>query len=239
MTIITSTINYLDDTTPLEAFIAYDDSISKKMPTVLVSHAWGGRDQFVADKAIAMAKMGYLGFALDMYGKNVCGNSIAENSKLMQPFLDDRILLQKRILAAYLVAKVLPWADANKIAAIGFCFGGMCVLDLARSGVAIKGVVSFHGLLDPPKNIPTKTIKAKILLLHGHDDPMATILQVQALQNELTVAKVDWQLHNYGQTLHAFSNPLANDPHFGAVYQPLAATRSWASMKHFLAEIFL
>lgn len=239
MAIITTTINYLDDEKPLEAFIAYDDSISGQRPAVLIGHAWAGRNGFVEEKAVKLAEMGYLGFALDMYGKDVLGGSIEENSRLMQPFIDDRAMLKKRILAALYAIRVLPWTDDKKIAAIGYCFGGLCVLDLARSGADIAGVVSFHGLLGAPDQAVREVIKAKLLVLHGHDDPMAPPEQVQALQNELTEAGADWQIYNYGHTLHAFTNPEANDPDFGTVYQPLSDARSWQSMSNFLDEIFV
>jgi dienelactone hydrolase len=132
----------------------------------------------------------------------------------------------------------LPWTDSGKIAAIGFCFGGLCVLDLARTGIDIQGVVSFHGLLGAPGNTAGNIIKAKVLVLHGNDDPLAPVEQVLAIEKELTAAKADWQLHSYGNTLHAFTNPLANDPSFGTVYQPDADRRSWQAMRNFLAEVF-
>jgi len=129
--------------------------------------------------------------------------------------------------------------DDKEIASIGFCFGGLCVLDLARSGVDIKGVVSFHGLLGAPEHSqPAAKIKAKVLVLHGYDDLMAPVDQVFALQQELTQAGADWQVHSYGNTMHAFTNPLANDPDFGTVYKAEADKRSWISMQNFLLEIF-
>lgn len=238
MAIVANTVAYLDQETLLEGYFAYDDAVSGQRPLVLIHHAWGGRDEFVAGKARKLAELGYLGFAVDMYGKGVLGSGPDENAKLMQPFMADRALLQRRTLAALAAAKLLPWADNRKIAAIGFCFGGLCALDLARTGVDIQGVVAFHGLFVPPANIPEPAIKAKILALHGHDDPMVPMEQVIALQAELTQAGADWQLHSYGHTLHAFTNPVANNPGFGTVYQPLADRRSWQAMQNFLAEIF-
>jgi dienelactone hydrolase len=173
-----------------------------------------------------------------MYGKGVLGSSPEENAALMQSFINDRAKLQQRLKAALSTVKLMPWADNARIAAIGFCFGGLCALDLARTGVDILGVVSFHGLLSAPENIPNPQIKAKVLVLHGYDDPMGSAEQVLALQNELTKAGADWQLHSYGQTMHAFTNPVANNPGFGTVYQPLADRRSWQAMQNFLAEIF-
>jgi dienelactone hydrolase len=238
MTIISNTVGYLDDDVHLEAFFAYDDAFEGIRPAVLINHAWGGRDDFVADKAKKIAELGYVGFAVDMYGKGILGSSVEENAKLMQPFLDDRIMLRKRIHAALNAVKLLPWVDNNKIAAIGFCFGGLCVLDLARSGADIKGVVSFHGLLAAAEGIKNSQIKAKILALHGYDDPMVPIEQVVAFQNELTESGAEWQMHIYGGTMHAFTNPAANDPDFGTVYQSDANRRSWIAMQNFLEEVF-
>lgn len=238
MAIVTNTVNYLDDDVVLEAFFAYDEAFSGRRPAVLINHAWGGRDEFVAGKAQDLARLGYVGFALDMYGKGILGASPEENAQLMQPFIDDRGKLQKRIKAALQAVKLLPWVDESKIAAIGFCFGGLCVLDLARTGADLQGVVSFHGLLGAPDNIHGTPIKAKVLALHGHDDPLVPVEQVVAFEQEMTEAGADWQLLTFGHTMHAFTNPVANNPDFGTVYQADADRRSWSAMKNFLAEIF-
>lgn len=238
MAIVSNTVSYLDGDVVLEAFFAFDDGLLGRRPAVLINHAWGGRDGFVAEKAQKLAALGYVGFALDMYGKGILGSGPEENAKLMQPFMDDRGMLQKRSQAALAAVKLMPWVDDSKIAAIGFCFGGLCVLDLARTGADIKGVVSFHGLLGAPGNTGNNRIKAKVLALHGNDDPMVPVEQVIAFQQEMTHAGADWQLHCYGNTMHAFTNPVANNPDFGTVYQPAADRRSWQSLCNFLEEIF-
>ena len=238
MTIRTKSIEYVDGDTRLEGFLAYDEKANRPLPAVLISHAWGGRDEFVCDKARDLAALGYAGFALDMYGKGVLGSGPDENAKLMQPFLNDRALLQQRITAALQTVHSLEQVDKIRIAAMGFCFGGLCVLDLARTGADILGVVSFHGLFKPPGNTEGNNIKAKVLALHGNDDPMVPVDDVIALQQELTAAGADWQIHIYGNTLHAFTNPKANDPDFGTVYDRTADLRSWQSMKEFFFEIF-
>ncbi|MBS3964218.1 MAG: dienelactone hydrolase family protein [Methylomonas sp.] len=239
MAIVSNTVDYLDGDTVLQGFFAYDDSLQGQRPVVLIHHAWAGRDEFVAEKARKLASLGYLAFAADVYGKGIRGNNTAENAALMQPFMQNRAMLQQRLLAALNAARVMPWADDERIAAIGFCFGGLCALDLARSGAAIRGVVSFHGLLLPADNLPAPDIKAKILVLHGADDPMVSIDQVVALQQELTRARADWQMHSYGHTMHAFTNPAANDPGFGTVYNPVADRRSWQAALNFLDEILV
>ena len=238
MAIVSNTVGYLDDDVLLEAFFAFDDSLSGRRPAVLINHTWAGRDEFVAEKAKKLAALGYVGFAVDMYGKGVLGSSFEENAKLMQPFMDNRLMLQKRIQAALYAVKLLPWVDDSKIAAMGFCFGGLCSLDLARTGADLKGVVSFHGLLGAPGNTQDHAVKAKILALHGHDDPMGTVEQVIAFEQEMTKAGADWQLHTFGNTMHAFTNPAANKPDFGTVYHPDADKRSWIAMENFLTEIF-
>jgi dienelactone hydrolase len=156
----------------------------------------------------------------------------------MQPYMDDRALLQGRMALALRVARSQPEVDAGRLAAIGFCFGGLCVLDLARSGADVDGVVSFHGLVTPPGNTRGNRIQAKVLVLHGWDDPMARPEALLALGHELTAMQADWQIHAYGNAMHAFTNPAANDPDFGTVYQADADRRSWKSTRAFLAELF-
>jgi len=128
--------------------------------------------------------------------------------------------------------------DANRCAAIGFCFGGLCVLDLARIGTNVKGVISFHGLFNPPGNTTGMNIKARILALHGNEDPMVPVDAVTALENELTSAGADWQIHIYGNTMHAFTNPEANMADMGMMYNTAADRRSWQTMRNFLEELF-
>jgi dienelactone hydrolase len=238
MAIVSNTVGYLDGDVLLEAFFAFDDSFTGRRPAVLINHSWVGRDDFVAEKAKKLAALGYVGFAVDMYGKGILGSDAEENAKLMQPFMDDRQMLAKRMHAALYAVKLMPWVDDSKIAAIGFCFGGLCSLDLARTGADLKGVVSFHGLLGASGNTQGNVIKAKVLALHGHDDPMGPVEQVFAFEQEMTKAGADWQLHTFGNTMHAFTNPVANNPDFGTVYQPDADRRSWVMMENFLTEIF-
>ena len=238
MAIVRNTINYLDGDTLLEGYFAFDDAIQGARPTVLISHAWAGRGEFVDKKAEKIAELGYFAFALDMYGKGVQGKNIEENSQLMQPFMDNRHLLQQRISAALYAVRRTPWADEKNIAAIGFCFGGLCVLDLARTGADLKGIVSFHGLVESSTDLKNKPIKAKVLLLTGNDDSLVSPESIIALQDELTAGKVDWQLHRYGRTMHAFTNPKANDMGLGTLYNKVADKRSWQTMQNFLSEIF-
>lgn len=231
-------IEYNDGSTVLEGYYAYDDSIIEKMPLVLVAHDWSGRNEFACAKTDKLAELGYVGFALDMYGKGKRGNTKEEKSALMTSLIQDRNKLQNRIIAAFDAAKKIAQVSTSRIGAIGFCFGGLCVLDLARSGADVKGVVSFHGLLHAPENTAKNPIHSKVLVLHGFDDPMVTTEHVMEFGQEMTHSNVDWQLNMYGNAMHAFTNPEANDPEFGTVYNKKADARSWAAMKQFFKEVF-
>lgn len=238
MAIQTRTIEYPHHNVTLEGFLAVDTATSQARPAVLVAHAWGGRDAFAEQKARDLARLGYAGFALDMYGEGIQGSSKEENSALMAPLLEDRPLLQARLQAAVDTVSALDEVDAGRIAAIGYCFGGLCVLDLARTGADIRAVASFHGLFSAPANTAGRKISARVLVLHGYDDPMAEPEAMLGLANELTEAGADWQVHAYGGAMHAFTNPDAADPDFGTVYSELADRRSWRSMQDFLADSF-
>ncbi len=235
MKIHTRPVEYEIDGVTYEAVVSSENERAR--PGVLICHAWAGRSEFEVEKAKALAALGYTGIAIDLYGKGVLGTSTEECQALMTPFVDDRSMLQKRLATILSITKELPEVDADKVAAIGFCFGGLCVLDMARTGADLTGVVSFHGLLGAPGNTHKK-IQAKILALHGWDDPMAPPSDVEALGQELDSAGADWQLHAYGGTMHAFTNPNANDPDFGTVYNKNADRRSWKAMKNFLRELF-
>jgi dienelactone hydrolase len=230
-------VRYEHDGTELEGLLVVDDAAAGPVPGVLIAHAWGGRGENEDGAARRLAAAGYAGFALDLYGLDVRGTSRGENAALIAPFLADRPMLQRRMSSAVSALQVQDEVDSSRIAAIGFCFGGLCVLDLARSGADVRGVVSLHGLFTPPEPAPGVPIRAKVLALHGHDDPMVPVAAVNALEDELNGAGADWQIHVYGGTMHAFTNPKANDPDFGTVYNAVADRRAWASTMDFLAEV--
>ena len=238
VTIQTRSIEYKDGDSVFEAYMAWEECTGGPKPAAIVAHAWGGRSSFEETKAEQLAELGYVGFALDLYGNGRRGSNSEENSALMQPLLDDRPLLQRRMGLAFEQAKKQKEVDSSRVAALGYCFGGLCVLDLARTGAAVCGVASVHGLFGQPGNTAGNSIKAKVLVLHGWDDPMATPDQVLTLAEELSAAGADWQIHGYGNTVHAFSNPAADDPEHGTVYSADADRRSWQSIQLFLAELF-
>ena len=229
-------IEYRDGSTVLEGFLCYDDSRPGPLPAVLISHAWGGRDEFVERKARRLAWHGYAAFALDMYGKGQRGETTEQCQALMMPLVQDRKLLARRISAALATVRAQPQVDTRRVAAMGFCFGGLCVLDLARSGADVSGVVSFHGLLKP-NGLPAAPVRAKVLILHGYDDPMAPPEDVLAVAQEFSAAGADWQLLAFGNTVHAFTNPHADDRAHGMAYDEAADRRSWHSLMQFLEEV--
>lgn len=236
----TETTTYADMNLELEGYVALDSTVSGKRPAVLVSHAWAGQSDFERSKAEMLAGLGYVGFAIDVYGKGKRGSNPDENAQLMQPFLDDRALLRRRMAAAVHEIKQHDAVDPHRIAAIGFCFGGLCVLDLARATpdvTGVKGVVSFHGLLNEPKiTRPAGKITAKVLALHGYDDPLAPPDSVHAFAAEMTKAGADWQMLMFGHQVHAFTNPQANDRAHGMAFDAATDRRAFAAMRTFLAE---
>ena len=221
-----------------EAYVAYDDAAQSRRPAVLIAHQWAGQSDFERGKAEALARLGYVGVAIDLYGKGVFGDLGGNNTHLMQPLLEDRGLLRRRLLAAVDRTRQGRHGDPERIAVIGYCLGGLCALDVARANApGVRGVVSFHGLFAPPNLEPRGPIAAKVLILHGYDDPMAPPEDVLAVARELTEAQADWQLHAYGHTLHAFTAEGVNAPERGVQYHSAADRRSWQAMENFLAEV--
>lgn len=215
-------------------------SANGNLPVVLVVHAWDGLNDEVRSKASRLAQeCGYIAFAVDIHGAGKVYEDMADLMPALQPFLEDRVMLTARIQAAVTAAKTIPNADTGRIAAMGYCFGGMTVLDLARADSGdVLGVASFHGGLEPNSLDNPATILPKVLVLHGEDDPMVPPELVASFKQEMSSKQADWQLHSYGHTVHAFTRPAANDPAFGAVYSEAADRRSWQAMRSFFAELF-
>jgi dienelactone hydrolase len=235
----TKVVEYKDGNTVLEGYLAYDDAISGKRPGVLVVHEWNGLGSYVKTRAEELAKLGYVAFAVDMYGKGIRPKNREESAAQAKIYRSDRQLMRSRANAGLFVLQQNSLTDTKRIAAIGYCFGGTTVLELARSGANISGVVSFHGGLDTPNPSDAKNIKTKVLVLHGANDPLVPAEQVTAFETEMRQASVDWQLVAYGGAVHSFTNPEAgNDPSKGIAYNEAADKRSWAAMKQFFSEIF-
>ena len=212
------------------------DPARSAAPTVLVFHDWSGRSDSQESFAHRLTDLGYNAFAVDLYaGKR--GSTPEENNALMGPLVSDRALLRRKLVGVVAAVGALPEVDAGKMAAIGFCFGGLCVLDLARAGGGVRGVASFHGLLTPP-GLPTVTpIEPKIVVYHGWDDPMAKPETVVTLGQELTEAGADWRIDAFGGAMHAFMIEGANMPAMGIQYNAEVARRAWSGLEAFLNEI--
>lgn len=220
-----------------KGYMAYQDESIKK-PGVLIVHDWSGCNHFAKEKAKKIAELGYVGFAVDMYGDGRIGETNEEKSQLMMPLIEDRNLLKDRIFTALDFLKQQNNVECGKIAAMGFCFGGLCVLDLARHHADVLGVVSFHGSLKTAHHDDTP-IKSKILALHGYEDPLVPLNDLTSFIHEMQKRKADWQAHLYGNAMHSFTNPEANDPNFGTVFNAAADKRSWGAMTQFFNELFL
>jgi len=227
------TLDYQIDGQIYSGFLALPATTPKAL--ILVAHAWAGQTGFEQDKAKWLADHGYAGFALDVYGKGKRGETTEACQALMEPLASNRAELQNRLARGLEVA--MAETGLSRAAAIGFCFGGLSVLDMARKNMKVEGVVSFHGLLGTAGDTADR-IEPKVLALHGWNDPMAMPEDVLAFASEMETAQADWQLHAYGRTLHAFTNPEANNPDFGTVFSPAANRRSFAACLDFLNELF-
>ena len=224
--------------TQFKGRLTWEDETDGPRPGVLVCHTIRGRTPFEEGKAEALARMGYSALVVDLYGTHTRDADIEALRELMVGHKDDRPRLQELLLDWVELLAGQEEVDAGLLGAIGFCFGGLCVLDIARTGADLKGVVSFHGLFEAPGNTADNCISAKVLVLHGWDDPLAPPDGVLALAKELSGMGADWQIHAYGNTLHAFTNPAANDSGAGTVYDENADRRSYAAMQHFFEEVF-
>lgn len=222
-----------------EGYVAYDVSTTARRPAVLVVHDWMGVSDHTKEVCQDLAKMGYLAFAADIYGKGVRPADRTLASAEAGKYKADRKLLRERVNAGFAQLKAHSLAEPDKTAAIGYCFGGTTVIELARSGADVGGVVSFHGSLDSPNPADGKNIKAKLLVLHGAEDPFVKKEDIDAFQKELIDAGVDWQMVYYGNAVHSFTQKKAGDDKSkGAAYEERAARRSWQAMKDFFNEIF-
>jgi dienelactone hydrolase len=236
--IVTRTVEYRAGDTVLEGLLSYDTAGPARKPGVLVIHDWMGVGPNVRRRAEQLAALGYVAFGADVYGKGVRPASAKEAAALAGKYKSDRALLRSRVAAALAELRRQPNVLASRVAAIGYCFGGTAALELARSGADVAGVVTFHGGLDSPTPADARAIKAKILVLHGADDPFVPPAQVQAFEDEMRGGGVDWQLVLYSGAVHSFTIPDAgNDNSKGAAYNAAADRRSWEAMKSFFAEV--
>lgn len=225
------------DGRPFDSVLIRDDTAGSA-PTVLVFHGMEGRSDAQLQFATRLTTWGYQAVAVDLFGEDVTRGGIDATGAAMAGFVEDRGSLAHRLTTVFQTLTSDPRVDAERVAAIGFCFGGLCVLDLARAGHPLLAVASFHGLLTPPPDAGARDVTAKVLVLHGWDDPYAPPDDVVALGREFSGRGIDWQLHAYGDTMHAFMAPWANDPDRGILHSESAARRAWTSLGDFLRESF-
>jgi dienelactone hydrolase len=235
----TEDVEYKDGDVVLQGIMAYDDKFKGPRPVVVVGHEWWGINDYISGRVKQLAEMGYFAFAADIYGKGVRPKTMQEAQTESGKFRGKTDLIRSRMNIALQTALKNPMADKNKIAAIGFCFGGGAVIELAESGAPLLGTVSFHGSLPTHNPADAKNIKGRVLVLHGGSDPAVNLDVVNTFEKQLKDAGVMWQTVIYGDAVHAFTNPNAgNDPSKGSAYNAEAAKKSWEEMKEFLAEVF-
>ena len=233
------TIEYQQGDATLEGVLVWDDAVKGARPGVLVVHQWMGLTDYEKHRAEMLAQLGYVAFCADIYGKGIHPKDTKEAGAQAGKYKSDRALLRLRVNAGLEELKKSELVDKSRLGAVGYCFGGTTVIELARNGADIKGVVSFHGGLDSPTPADGKNVKCKVLVCHGADDPFVKAEDLAAFEKEMRDANVDWTLIKFGGAVHAFTQPMAgNDNSKGAAYNEKADKRSWAAMKMFFAGIF-
>jgi len=235
----TETYLYSDGDQRCEGLVVREAALALPAPVVVICHPWWGRDALMDSHAQRMARLGYIGFAADIYGGHKVAQTPDEASSLMSAFTNDRAKLRQRLRAIVSAARRIPGADGQKVVVIGFCFGGLCAFDVARDGCdGVVGVAGFHALFAPPQVGEQKRITARVLALHGYADPMATPDAMVAFAKEMTDAGAHWEIDAYGNTVHAFTNPAANDRAQGMGYDERIANRAFTRLESFLRECF-
>jgi dienelactone hydrolase len=237
--LISNSVEYRQGDTVLEGYSVYDNTLDGRRPGVLVVHQWKGLGAYERKRAEMLAQLGYNVFAVDIYGKGVRPANPQDASAEADKYKNDRALLRARVRAGLDMLNRHELTDPRRVAAIGYCFGGTTVLELARSGADLAGVVSFHGGLSSPTPGDARNIKAKVLVLHGADDPFVPATEIAAFEDEMRQGGVDWQWVAYGGAVHSFTDwDAGNDNSRGAAYNERADRRSWEAMRQFFSECF-
>lgn len=233
------TIEYKDGETTLEGYLVYDDAVEGKRPGVIVVHDWMGFGSYGNGRAEQLAELGYAALAVDIYGKGVRPQNPKEASEQAGYYKENREVLRSRAKSGFDALKSEAVVDPDKIAAIGYCFGGTTVLEMARAGLPVAGVVSFHGGLGTGLPAVKDDVKGKVLVLHGADDPLVPADEIDGFKKEMNAAGADWQMVYYSGAVHSFTRADAgNDNSKGVAYNEHADKRSWEAMKVFFDEIF-
>lgn len=218
-------------------YVFPEESPTSPLPTVLVFHTWSGRDYFICNKAGYFASQGFLSIAIDLFGSAKIGKTREECQNLIRPFVSDRAFLRDRLQQVMDFILKDDRIDAGNISAIGYCFGGLCVLDMVRNNMGLKAGITVHGILAKPEYELPESYSAKVIALHGHKDPMVPPQQVAEFQAEMEQSVSDWQMMIFGQGLHGFTKPGKDDETIGVVYNPLLDQRSTKLLNGFLEEI--
>ncbi len=240
--IVSEKVVYKEGDSALEGYLVYDSAKaigSKKLPGMVIVHDWMGVGDYVKMRAEQMAGLGYVAFVADIYGQGVHPKDAKEAGTLAGKYKEgDRKIMRSRAEAAFNELKKNTHVDADKISAMGYCFGGTTVLEMARMGLPLKGVLSFHGGLQSPNITDAKNIKSKLLVMHGAIDPYVKADEVAEFQKEMNDANVDYQFISYSGAVHAFTEKhVGTDIKTGAAYNEMADKRSFAAMKTFLSEL--
>jgi len=237
--IVTRTVEYKQGDAVLEGYLAYDSAGPAKKPGVVIFHQWMGLTAYERMRAEQLAALGYVAFAGDIYGKGIRPTTPKEAGAEAGKYRSDIPLLRARTQAALATLRQQPNVIQDKVAAVGYCFGGGAALELARSGADLVGTVTFHGSLATSRPEDARNIHGKVLVLHGADDPAVNRTAVLAFEDEMKAAHVDWEVVLYSGTVHSFTQPMAgNDPSTGNAYNPESDRRSWQAMRDFFTEIF-
>ena len=236
--VVSKQIPYTHGGVPLEGYLAYDDTVAGQRPAVLIVHEWWGLNDYARKRADQFAQLGYVAFALDMYGKGKTTSHPEQAGQWMKAINANVDNWRQRAMAGLDILKRQAQTDPERVVAIGYCFGGATVQQLAYSGAAVKGVVSFHGSLIPPSKENADRVKAKILICHGAADPFIKPEAVSAYLAAMNNTGIDWQMIAYGGAKHSFTNPAADQTGIPALgYSPLSDFRSWKDMEQFFREI--
>lgn len=240
--IVTTEVDYHSDGTTLKGFIAYDGNIEGKRPGVLIVHEWWGHNDYARKRARMIAELGYTALAVDMYGDGKQADHPDDAGKFAMELFNNIDLAEARFEAGLNLLKMQPTTDPDRIAAIGYCFGGGVVLHMARFGMELDAVVSFHGSLQTEHPAHPEKVKARLLVCNGEDDPLTTPEQIEAFKNEMSEAGVEYKFINYPGAVHSFTNPIAdsvgNKFNMPLAYNKEADQKSWAEMKALFSEVF-
>lgn len=235
--VVLKSVEYKQGDTTLEGYVAYDNAIQGKRPGVLIVHQWKGAGDYEKKRAEMLAKLGYTAFALDIYGKGVRPSTPKDAGAMAGKFKSDRALLRARAQAGLDVLKAQPTTDPQHVAAIGYCFGGTTVLELARAGADVAGVVSFHGGLNSAPNMEATKVSTRVLACHGADDPFVPPAEVAAFKDEMKKAGAKLEFIAYPGAVHSFTDWNADGSMKGAQYNKSADEKSWAAMQKFLKDV--